>query len=62
MKSWPDAREDLTGIVRTTTPAQRLEWLEEMLDLAHGSGGLAKARKLDREERLAAFGAIEPSA
>jgi len=48
---WPDARDDLERIVRTTTPSQRLAWLEEMLDLAHAAGALDKARRLEAEER-----------
>lgn len=48
---WPDARYDVAAVVRTTTPSQRLEWLEEILDLAYESGGLEKARRLQRLER-----------
>lgn len=44
----PDARDDLERVVATTTPKQRLEWLDEMLDLAHAAGALDKARQLER--------------
>lgn len=47
-RSWPDARDDLARVVSTTTPSQRLEWLEEMLDLAHTAGAMEKARQLER--------------
>jgi len=40
---WPDARDDLARVVATTTPLQRLEWLEQMIDLAYESGALQKA-------------------
>jgi hypothetical protein len=52
---WPDARDEVVEIAATTTPAQRLEWLDEMLDLAYASGGLDKARAIDQAERRAAF-------
>ena len=47
---WPDARDDLKRVLATTTPSQRLEWLEEILDLAHAAGALNKARRLDAEK------------
>lgn len=59
---WPDSRDDLAVVLKTTTPAERLAWLEEMLDLAHAAGALEKARRLDRQERLAAFAGVRPSA
>lgn len=46
---WPDARDELKEILAFTTPSQRLEWLEEVLDLAAASGGLAIAHALDSE-------------
>ena len=46
---WPDAREELAEVVARTTPSQRLEWLEEMLDLAAASGGLKRAHELERQ-------------
>lgn len=52
---WPDARDEVVEVAAMTTPAQRLEWLDEMLDLAYASGGLDKARALDQAERRAAF-------
>jgi hypothetical protein len=48
---WPDARNDLERVVRTTTPSQRLAWLEEILDLAYAAGALDKARRLEARER-----------
>lgn len=53
---WPDARDGVAEIARATTPSERLEWLEEMLDLAHAAGALEKARKIDQAERRARFG------
>jgi hypothetical protein len=43
---WPDARDDLAHVLATTTPSQRLEWLEDILDLAYEAGALDKARRL----------------
>jgi hypothetical protein len=43
----PDARDDLAHVLATTTPSQRLEWLEDILDLAYEAGALDKARRLD---------------
>lgn len=50
-KRWPDARDDLALVVATTTPLQRLEWLEQMIDLAYETGALQKALGLERLER-----------
>ena len=47
---WPDARDDLARVVATTTPSQRLEWLEDILDIAHRAGALDKARRLEQDE------------
>ncbi len=49
---WPDARDELAEIVANTTPSQRLEWLDEMLDLAYASGALERARVLEDSERV----------
>jgi hypothetical protein len=54
---WPDARDELEDIVRHTTPLQRLEWLEEMLDFALETGALARAWALEDERR---YGKREP--
>jgi hypothetical protein len=50
---WPDAddADALEETVRTTTAAERLAWLDEMLDLAYVSGALARARALEEAER-----------
>jgi hypothetical protein len=53
------AAEQLFETLRTTTPAQRLDWLEEMLDLALASGGLAKARALE-EAAATQYSALIP--
>lgn len=47
---WPDARDDLARVVATTTPSQRLAWLEEILDIARAAGALDKARELERQQ------------
>ena len=52
---WPDVRDRVVEIARTTTPSQRLAWLEEMLDLAYGAGALDKARRLEQAETRARF-------
>lgn len=49
--TWPDARDDLAHVLATTTPAQRLEWLDDLLDLAHAAGALEKARRLEKLQR-----------
>ena len=46
---WPDSRDDLLDVAANTTPLQRLEWLEDMLDLALQTGALANARELEDE-------------
>jgi len=50
---WPDADDAgaLEDTLRTTTPAERLEWLDDMLDLAYVSGALDRARELEEAER-----------
>lgn len=53
---WPDSRDDLLEVVASTTPLQRLEWLEEMLDLALETGALAKAWALEDERRYGRSG------
>jgi hypothetical protein len=47
----PDARDDLARVLALTTPSQRLDWLEGMIDLAYSAGALHKARRLEEEER-----------
>jgi hypothetical protein len=42
--SWQADRERKLVLGLRATPAQRLEWLEEMIALAHGSGALPRAR------------------
>jgi hypothetical protein len=41
--TWEDARRQLLESTLAATPAQRLEWLEEMIDLAWRSGALGDA-------------------
>jgi len=40
--TWEGAREQLLKATLAATPAQRLAWLEEMLELAHRAGALGK--------------------
>ena len=40
--TWEGAREQLLMATFAATPAQRLAWLEEMLELAHRAGALGK--------------------
>jgi hypothetical protein len=50
---WPDAggADALEETLRTTTPDERLAWLDDMLDLAYVSGALDRARALEEAER-----------
>ena len=41
--SWEGARRQARESVLEATPDQRLAWLEEVLELAHRSGALARA-------------------
>lgn len=45
--TWEGARKQLLESTLAATPAQRLAWLEEMLELAHRAGALGK-KPLDR--------------
>ncbi len=38
--TWEGARKQLLESTLAATPAQRLAWLEEMLELAHRAGAL----------------------
>lgn len=38
--TWEGARRQLLESALSATPAQRLAWLEEMLELAHRAGAL----------------------
>ena len=38
--TWEGARKQLLESTLAATPAQRLEWLEEMLELAHRAGAI----------------------
>ena len=40
--TWEGARKQLLESTLAATPAQRLAWLEEMLELAHRAGTLDK--------------------
>ena len=46
--TWEGARKQLLESTLAATPAQRLAWLEEMLELAHRAGALGK-RPLDQK-------------
>jgi len=38
--TWEGARRQLLESILAATPAQRLAWLEEALEIAHGAGAL----------------------
>ncbi len=40
--TWEGARKDHFRLALSATPAQRLAWLEEALELAHRSGALER--------------------
>lgn len=40
--TWDGARRQLLKSTLAATPAQRLAWLEEMLEIAHRAGALEK--------------------
>lgn len=40
--TWDGARKQLLKSTLAATPAQRLAWLEEMLELAHRAGALER--------------------
>jgi hypothetical protein len=40
--TWEGARKQLLESTLAATPAQRLAWLEEVLELAHRAGALGK--------------------
>ena len=42
--TWEGARKQLLESTLAATPAQRLAWLEEMLELAHRAGALGTKR------------------
>jgi hypothetical protein len=42
---------NITGPTPLTTPLQRLEWLEGVLELAYQSGALARAWAIEDERR-----------
>ena len=44
--TWADVeRTQLESVLTSTTPAERLAWLEEAMRLAHASGALVAARR-----------------
>lgn len=45
--TWEGARRQILTSTLAATPAQRLAWLEEMLELAYRAGALGK-KPLDR--------------
>lgn len=51
--SWDENRRRKLTLGLEATPAQRLDWLEEMIALAHASGALPRRRLED--------GSIAPS-
>lgn len=48
---WEDARRRQLTAGFDATPLQRLEWLEEMLDLAYRAGALPRGAERDRDAR-----------
>ena len=44
--SWEGAERRLLETTLRATPAQRLQWLEEAIALAHRSGALTKPRQV----------------
>lgn len=44
MNDWEDARRRALTLGLEATPAQRLAWLEEMIELAHRTGALPRPR------------------
>ena len=43
--SWEGARRDRLRLALSATPAQRLAWVEEALEIAHRSGALERYRR-----------------
>ena len=50
---WPDPTsvEALATTLRETTASERLQWLDDMLELAYLSGAIEKSRRLHDAER-----------
>jgi len=48
---WDDHRRRQFGAFLAATPAQRLAWLEEMIELAHRTGALPRPRPEDLPPR-----------
>jgi hypothetical protein len=46
--SWEGTRRAHLKSLLNTTPAQRLEWLEEVLELAHRAGAFSGSRRPER--------------
>jgi hypothetical protein len=49
--SWQSSREAQFRAMAKSTPAQRLEWLEQALRLASESGALARAETAEKRRR-----------
>ena len=49
--TWEESRRQLLRSTLTATPAQRLAWLEEALELAHRAGALERNRLRSRETK-----------
>jgi len=50
--SWEEHREEQLARTLTTTPAERLEWLEGAIRLAYGIGALPRETAEDLSGRL----------
>ncbi len=49
--SWQTARRDQARSMAKSTPAQRLDWLEQALRLAQASGALSRAETAHERRR-----------
>ena len=47
--SWEEAAEFALGRSKTRSAKQRIAWLQQVLDLAHKTGALERARQLKLE-------------
>jgi hypothetical protein len=59
MEHWDASDQSLLSATLMATPAQRLAWLEEALQLAYASGAL-KPRKFLTQEEWDAMGSSNP--
>jgi hypothetical protein len=48
--SWAENEESFLFAARNTTPAQRLQWLDETLTFVAANGALEKSRRLEESD------------